>query len=461
MGRVTWPALAAALMLFPLAPAASAGTIRHASPDGVSTGNCTDIEPACSLKRAVETVAVAGDEVILEPGLYNPPSAVSINKAIHVHGQGGQPAPRVLRPTGLVFVVGGGGTLAYVRAESPDRVIDTSSVVERVTVLAAAGTVAKAAAVTMSNGSVLRDSLVRTESPQGRAVYASYGVVHLVNVTAIATASDSSALYTDPSVGGVCVPDSRIELHAANVIARGGLYDVDVPHLCGGSTSGGPPIEAAVMTHSNFRLAKLHQSPPDSRVEDEGGNQDVEPLFASPAALDFHQVAGSPTIDAGVATPLLGTGDFDGNARTLGAAPDIGADEYVPPPPPPPPADMDRPVASLLTVTPARFRAAGARGAARRRGGTRISYALDEAATVKFTVKRIVRRVVRHKRRTSYVPVRGSLTHAGKVGGNSLRFSGRLRGKPLKPGRYRLVALPADAAGNTGNAVLTRFRVVR
>jgi hypothetical protein len=57
--------------------------------------------------------------------------------------------------------------------------------------------------------------------------------------------------------------------------------------------------------------------------------------------------------------------------------------------------------------------------------------------------------------------MRGSFTDAGQVGGNTLRFSGRLRGKRLKPGRYRLVALPVDAAGNTGNAVLTQFRVVR
>jgi hypothetical protein len=40
------------------------------------------------------------------------------------------------------------------------------------------------------------------------------------------------ALYTDPSVGGICVPDSQIKLHATNVIARGGKYDVDVPDLC-------------------------------------------------------------------------------------------------------------------------------------------------------------------------------------------------------------------------------------
>jgi hypothetical protein len=115
-------------------------------------------------------------------------------------------------------------------------------------------------------------------------------------------------------------------------------------------------------------------------------------------------------------------------------------------------------VASLLTVTPGRFRAATA---ARRRAGARISYALDENATVSFTVKRIIQRVVRGRKRTGYRPVRGSFKHAGKVGGNSLRFRGRIGGRRLKPALYRLIALPVDTAGNTGNAVYVRFRVVR
>ena len=211
------------------------------------------------------------------------------------------------------------------------------------------------------------------------------------------------------------------------------------------------------MSHSNFRRSKVAANPGDARLKDGGGNQEADPLFSAPAVLDFHELAGSPTIDAGGATAALGTTDLDGRPRIQGAAPDIGAYETATPPP----VDMTRPVASLLSDYPGTLptgRGARGRPTARRhahllrarRGGDR-----------EFTVKRIVRRIVRHRRRTSYVPVRGSLTDAGKVGGNSLRFSGRLRGKRLKPGRYRLVALPVDAAGNTGNAVLTQFRVVR
>ena len=457
MGKALWPALAAAILL--AVPAtASAAVVRHASPGGVDTvSTCTAAEPPCSLKRAVETVAVAGDEVVLAPGLYSPPSTVSINKAISVHGEAGQPAPRVVRPSGQVFGVSGGGTLADVQLESAGAVLITSSTVERVTVLSAAGGL-KASAVIVNGGGVLRDSFVRAESPEGRAVLASFGFITLVNVAAVATDPASSALRAESPSSGICLPQSQVELYATNVIARGGKYDVDVPHLCAGNFNGNANVEAAFMSHSNFRRSMLNQSPPDSRVVEMGGNQDTEPLFASPPALDIHQLAGSPTIDAGVATRQLGTGDIDSQARTQGSAPDIGADEYVPPPPPPPPGDTKRPVASLLTVTPGRFRTAAA---GRRRAGARISYALDENASVTFTVKRIIQRVVRGRTRTGYRPMRGSFKDAGEVGGNSLRFRGRVGGRRLRPGLYRLIALPVDAAGNTGNAVYVRFRIVR
>jgi hypothetical protein len=462
MGKGIRPALGIALLLA-LAPSAASATVRHASPTGGTTGNCTGAEPPCSLKYAVETVAVAGDEVVLAPGLYEPSSGVGINKAITVHGEAGQPRPRVVRPTGPVFSVTGGGTLSDMRLEAPGFVLTVGSVAERVTVLAGPAPAGPPGslpigAARVTNGGVLRDSLVRTEATAGVAVYGAYGVMHLVNVTAIATDAGSSALFGDPTVGGICIPDSSVELHAANVIARGGKYDVEVRPLCGnpGDT---PPRESVHMTHSNFRRAKVFESRPQAHFEEEGGNQYAEPLFAAPASLDFHQLAGSPTIDAGVVTPLLGSADIDGQPRTQGSAPDIGADEFVPPVVDPP-DDMRRPVASLLRVTPGRFRVAATRSARARRGA-RISYALDEAATVTFTFKRIVKRLFHGRKRTAYRPLRGSLLDKGEVGGNSLRFSGRLRGRKLKPGLYRLIALPVDAAGNTGNAVFVRFRIVR
>jgi len=96
---------------------------------------------------------------------------------------------------------------------------------------------------------------------------------------------------------------------------------------------------------------------------------------------------------------------------------------------------------------------------------------LSEAATVTFTVERSVRgrkkkgRCVVERRKgkacKAYKKVKGSFSDSGSAGTNSLRFSGRLAQKPLRPGRYRLVGFARNAAGNTGTTVRTGFRIVR
>ena len=44
--------------------------------------------------------------------------------------------------------------------------------------------------------------------------------------------------------------------------------------------------------------------------------------------------------------------------------------------------------------------------------------------------------------------LKGSFAHQGAAGQNAFRFTGRLRGKALPPGRYSLVAkLPRPASG--------------
>jgi hypothetical protein len=55
--------------------------------------------------------------------------------------------------------------------------------------------------------------------------------------------------------------------------------------------------------------------------------------------------------------------------------------------------------------------------------------------------------------------MRGSFTHRARLGTNSFKFTGRLAGKKLRPGEYRLVARAKDAAGNLSAPVHTRFRI--
>jgi uncharacterized cupredoxin-like copper-binding protein len=98
-----------------------------------------------------------------------------------------------------------------------------------------------------------------------------------------------------------------------------------------------------------------------------------------------------------------------------------------------------------LKVSPSKFRAGR---------GTRITFKLNEAAKVRFTVKQ--RRAHSKKLKT----LRGSFTVRGKSGSNRFHFSGRLRHKKLRPGAYVLVATPGTGAFK-GKAVSVHFRVVR
>ncbi|MCK5552748.1 MAG: hypothetical protein KAJ09_06350, partial [Deltaproteobacteria bacterium] len=57
-------------------------------------------------------------------------------------------------------------------------------------------------------------------------------------------------------------------------------------------------------------------------------NIHTDPLLVDPATGDFHHQASSPCIDAGEsAAPSLPATDCDGEPRTIGSAPDMGADE--------------------------------------------------------------------------------------------------------------------------------------
>ena len=142
---------------------------------------------------------------------------------------------------------------------------------------------------------------------------------------------------------------------------------------------------------------------------------------------------------------------------------------------PPPAPDKTNPRLSSLLMAPASFRAAGkGQSIAAARVGSTVSYRLSEPAVVKFRVERAVvgrraggrcvkpgRSNRRARRCTRYVTLGGSFTHRGKAGNNRFKFSGRLRGRKLRPGRYRLRAVATDPAGNKSRAKRSRFRIVR
>ena len=111
--------------------------------------------------------------------------------------------------------------------------------------------------------------------------------------------------------------------------------------------------------------------------------------------------------------------------------------------------------------------------AARVTRGTKVSYTLSEAGTATFTVKQALpgrkkkskcvkptRKNRKAKKCTRLVTI-GSFTRPSTKGRNSFTFTGRIRGKGLKPGSYRLVLVAKDAAGNKSKAQTVTFKVVK
>jgi hypothetical protein len=186
-------------------------------------------------------------------------------------------------------------------------------------------------------------------------------------------------------------------------------------------------------------------------------------------------LAGSPALHAGAPAACTPT-DQRGLPRP--AACSIGAFEPQPARTPTVPADRTPPVISGLSLKPRTFRAAkkGATLAAKRRPpvGATVRYTLSEAAVTTFTVlrrtsgrrkgKRCVARTrgnAKARRCARYVAVKGKATRITRSGAQTARFSGRLRGKRLAPGRYRLRLVAVDAARNRSRPVQVRFKIVR
>jgi hypothetical protein len=139
-------------------------------------------------------------------------------------------------------------------------------------------------------------------------------------------------------------------------------------------------------------------------------------------------------------------------------------------------APLPAPVLSGLAVKPSNVLPELGKGASTaRRRGARISYSDSVRATTTLTVSRIstgflvgkrcqAKRPRRHTgrlRRCTLSVTVGSFTHADAPGADSLRFTGRVNGAPLRVGRYRLQARAKTSAGQTSRTVVTAFRVIR
>ncbi len=194
--------------------------------------------------------------------------------------------------------------------------------------------------------------------------------------------------------------------------------------------------------------------------EDPGGY-----FYAVPAMSTHRHVAseeGPPTDTAGnglgVATPAGGSAGsgpgLDGSPRGVVVKLEVGRE----------------------TLSRRAFRAAlhgGSTSASTTRVGTEVSYILNQAGSVGFTVLRAgpgralasgrcakpTPANQRGARCTRYASVPGSFRLSGNAGENHFRFTGRLDGRMLPPGPYELVARP-QTGGSASRSAAAPFQIV-
>jgi hypothetical protein len=452
--------------------------------------------------------------VIVKSGNYTYNSTILMTKRLDVHGEAGQPRPRIAPASGFtdqaIFESSapGSGEVRFTRldirstAGSALHVFGTGVVMSDLILRSSSGI---AVLFEASGTRVMRDSVAQTTGAGGVALQAVAGSLSLRNVTAFSGGGNSTGIKAfgtcSVSESGVCTSSpAHTEIDVLNTIAHGNSSDlaVDADHDASAHITIG---------HSNFATKTGEAA--DSVITDNGGNQSQSPAFVIDFSISaFHQHTSSPTIDAGVADPLNGTTDYDGDPRPFNSVPDIGVDEYVGTDHPAPgsgdpggdpgsgdpgggdpgggdpgpgdpgggPPDTTLPLITGLAIAPAKFRAAGtgpSAAAAAKVGGT-TAFTLSEPATVSFRVERRAlgrrvgkrcvkptRRLRKRKRCARYVAVRGGFDRFGVTGPNSFKFSGRVANRKLRVGRYRMVAVAADGAGNLSKAARTRFRIVR
>ena len=244
--------------------------------------------------------------------------------------------------------------------------------------------------------------------------------------------------------------------------------------------------DRGVVTATNSDFAtRLELNGGTAPAPGSGTNLTADPLFA-PGGFTLQST--SPLIDHG-SPAFVAAGELDlaGHPRSAGAAPDIGAFEYQPPAPPPPPPNV-APSLGKVSMTNTVFApvAAGAasphRARARVKRGTTFRYRLSEPATVSIAIERRARgvrararargrcvaprhnraRAKKHKGKPCIRWVRaGRLKALQGAGSQKLPFSGRFKGKALKPGRYRARAVAKDSGAARSRERRISFRIVR
>ena len=324
--RVT--VLVATLATLASATTASAAT-RFAAPSGTGAAPCAQTDP-CTLTVAV-AAAGAVDEVRVLPGNHTLAATLQITQSdLVVQGEPGATKPTITYsgPTNAHGIQLFGSAVnvhfndvAITGNTAPGSYLLTISnggnaAFDRVTLHNTGGGAALVGAVD------LRNSVVTAATAGGVAAEVEGTIIG----STIIADTDPGSRAIDMDTNSFFGPGNR-SLTVINSIVRGGNLDISLTgEILSGVTltidysayGGTTKISAGAFVTLNEGLHNVAASPL---------------LVGLTGGTNIHQLAGSPTIDAGdPAVVAASTGDIDGQPRVFGSAPDIGADEFIPAP---------------------------------------------------------------------------------------------------------------------------------
>jgi hypothetical protein len=549
-----------------LSASAAQAAVRFASPSGSGTA-CTRASP-CDVTTAVNS-ASNNDDVTIESGTYSG-LTTELNDNLHtltIHGQAGAPRPVLSFVTSVNgFLLHGSGTsLSDVEVDMAGTLGDGIAVIGgTVTIDHVLSHVlgADSLACVFQSFTTLTNSVCVADGSGPAYALA----VAAVNETVSLRNDTLEAPGGAGATGGIALNVNAAGGKSAtalltNVIAHGAQAD-----LLASTDSNASSSVVITADHSNYSNVLTMNGGGGSTTTvtpaGSGTNQTAAPNFASPGMDDFHEIAGSPTIGAGISSPANGVSDLDGNPRQVNGATDIGAYQFIAPPtcqpltttavfgqatsvqlhctdvvgaslsyaiasnpahgsvsvngatgqatytpaagysgpdsftfdatsshgtsaattaaitvpkPPPPPRNSQPPRDSQPKLSPRTFAAlsSGPPAVTATVKGTIISYTDTEAATTTFVVRQPAGKgVLSHGRCVKTKPNKkthgtscvlyktlGLFRHADTAGSNRFRFTGRIHGRKLKPGRYQLLSTPRNSTGQSGKSHTNTFTV--